>query len=492
MARAWIRLTGVVLALAVAGAAAGTALTSIVYGQAPASARPVWAAEIDRIFASWDHPDTPGCAVGIFKDGRLVYDRGFGSADLEHGIPITADTMFYAGSIAKQFTAMAAALAIQRGFMRLEDDVRTFVPELPSYGAPITIRHLLHHMSGLRDINALMSIAGRRDDDAFDNETVLRVVARQRSLDFKPGDEYSYSNSGYALLALATERASKTSFASFADAKVFKPLGMSATHYHTDLGRLVNNRAFAYDWSPSAPGDVRLNIAHNQRAGAGGLLTSVRELLSWDENFYTGQVGGRDVIVQLETPGRLNDGTALDYGWGLRVGAYRGLPIVEHNGALGGFRAQIIRFRAQHTTAALLCNAASIDATDLSRRMMDVYLRDTFTQPKPAAVKPLPDAAVRTPEAPVAYSAAELAGLTGSYVSDELETTYHVGMVGAEGLWLTRATQPARMPLQPGARDEFRAGSLVLRFERDATGRATGLLVDSGRIRGLRFVREAK
>jgi CubicO group peptidase (beta-lactamase class C family) len=442
------------------------------------------------VFAAYDSPDSPGCAVGIYKDGKIVYERGFGSADLEHNVPIEADTMFYAGSVSKQFTAMAVALAIKQGLFGLDDDIRKWIPELPDYGAPITARHLLHHTSGLRDINTLMEVAGRRDEEAFDNDAVLRILARQKALNFKPGDEYLYSNSGYAMLALLVQRTSHKSYAEFAAANIFAPLGMTATHFHTDLGRLVKHRALAYDGTK--PGAIRLNTPQNERAGAGGLFTSVHELLAWDENFYTGLVGGRDVITQLETPGKLNNGTALTYAWGLEIGDYRGLPIVEHSGALGGYRAQIIRFREQHFTVALLCNSSEIEPGRLSRRVADVCLKDVFTQPAPSpkqspAEKPRAAAGPRTK-----HTAQEAAEFAGAYYSGELETTYRVTVEGAESVWLTRGAQAKRLPLEAGARDEFRGAGSTLHFERDANGQVTGLTVDAGRIRGVKFLRLAK
>ena len=456
-------------------------------GRQAAPGGPAWAADVDKVFAAYTGPDSPGCAVGLYRDGKIVYEKGFGFADLEHNVPIGPGTMFYAGSVSKQFTAMAVALAVKQGLFGLDDDIRTLIPELPDYGVRITPRHLIHHTSGLRDINTLMSIAGRRDEDAFDNDAVLRILARQKALNFKPGDEHLYSNSGYAMLALLVERAAHAGYAEFAAANIFAPLGMTATHFHTDLGRLVGNRALAYD--RPAQGGIRLNTPQNERAGAGGLFTSVHELLAWDENFYSGRVGGLDVIAQLETPGKLNNGTPLVYAWGLEVGTYRGLPIVEHAGALGGYRAQIIRFRGQHFSAALLCNASAINPASLSRRVSDIALRDVFTQPLPAlTVTATPSGAPAGPR--TVYSAVDMAGFAGVYYSDELETTYRLVVEGGESLWLTRGVQKSRLQLQAGARDEFRGAGSTLRFERDAGGQVIGLTVDAGRIRGVRFVRQ--
>jgi len=445
--------------------------------------RPAWADRVDRLFASFDRPDTPGCAVGVFKDGRMVYGRGYGSADLEHDVPITPDTVFYAGSVSKQFTAMAAALAIREGLFALDDDVTKLVPELPAYDAPIRVRHLVHHTSGLRDINTLVAVAGRRDDMAFDNDAVLRVLARQRALNFTPGAEHLYSNSGYAVLALMIERASKTSFAAYADARIFKPLGMTVTHFHTDLGRLVRDRAYAYDLP--AAGGPRLNTPQNERAGAGGLYTSVRELLLWDENFYTGRVGGADIIAQLETPGRLNSGAVTRYAWGLQTTTYRGVPAIEHSGALGGYRAQTFRVREQHLSVAVLCNLSAANPTELSRRVADICLEGRFKEAVPAAPPVSPASTAKRPAGP-AYTSGELIAFTGIYGSDELETTYRIAL-DATGLTLRRGVEKQAIALQAVGPDEFRAQSATLRFLRGEGGNVTGLALDAGRVRGIAF-----
>ena len=273
-------------------------LIAVVSARAPQ--RP-WAAQIDAVFHPWNGKSSPGCAVGVYKDGRLVFDRGYGMADLEHDVPIDADSVFYIGSVAKQFTAFTAALAIQQGRLSPDDSVRKFLPELPAYADAITIRHLIHHTSGLRDYNTLLAIAGRRGDEAYDNPTVLRITARQKRLNFSPGDEYLYSNTGYTLLATVVERATRTPFATFAETNIFKPLGMDATHYHMDAGRLVKRRALGY--VQGSKGEWRLDTPSNERAGAGGLYTSVRDLLRWDENFYRPTVGSEPLIRQIQTPG---------------------------------------------------------------------------------------------------------------------------------------------------------------------------------------------
>ena len=473
-------------AASVIAAVALAIIFAIVFGARRARAEQPsgFSKEVDSVFAQWDRKDSPGCALGIFRDGKIVYERGYGMADLENDVPITPSSVFYVGSLSKQFTAAAAALAISKGSLSADDPIRKYLPELPAYADTITVRQLVHHTSGLRDYNTLLSIAGRRGDEAYDNPTVLRITARQKALNFATGTEYLYSNTGYTLLAVVVERATKTPFAAFADASIFKPLGMTETHFHTDAGRLVKRRANAYILRPD--GSLRLDTPSNERAGAGGVFTSVRELLHWDENFYTAKVGGRQLIDQLQTPGRLKDGTELTYGWGLQIGTYRGSRIVEHGGSLGGYRAHLIRFPAQHTSFAALCNLAIAPGT-LVRQVADVVLGDRLTLPRPAPPA-APARGPRTPaDAPAMIDAQALAAYAGSYVSDEIDSTFTIAVTEGK-LTLQRDTDAQPLTLQPVQPDAFRAAGFIIRFERK-DGHVPSLVVDAGRVRDIRFVK---
>jgi CubicO group peptidase (beta-lactamase class C family) len=472
-------------AASVIAAIALAIIFAIVFGARRAKAADVDWREVDSIFAQWNKPGSPGCAVGIFRDGKILYEKGYGAADLENDIPISPATVFYVGSVSKQFTAMAAALAIKQGSLSVDDSIRKFLPELPAYADAITVRDLVHHTSGLRDYNTLIAIAGRRGDEAHDNATVLRITARQKALNFAPGTEYLYSNTGYTLLALVVERATRTPFAAFADANIFKPLGMTETHFHTDSTRLVKRRAYAYSGSN---GSFRLDTPSNERAGAGGIYTSVRELLLWDENFYTGRVGGKDVIEQLQTPGRLRNGTKFDYAWGLVPAKYRGARIVEHGGSLGGYRAHLMRFPDQHTTFAALCNLA-INPGLLMRQAADVVMRDQLKEPRspPSFQPPSPTTAS---DVQVSNDAKALSAYAGEYVSDEIDSTFSVAVIDGK-LTLRRETDVTPIVLQAIQQDVFRlSGSFrfAIRFEKK-DDRVTSLVVDAGRVRDIRFLK---
>ena len=443
--------------------------------------------DIDAVFAGWDRRGSPGCALGVYKDGRILYERGYGMADLEHNAPITPETPFYIGSVSKQFTAFAAALAIQQGKIGADDSIRKYFPELPEYAGAITVRQLVHHTSGLRDFYTLLAIAGRRQDFLYTNLDVLRLAARQKALNFEPGTDYLYSNTGYALLALLVGRATGSSFGAFAEANIFKPLGMASSHVHDNDTRLVPGRAFGYS---EAAGTWRLDTPAGERVGAGGVFSTVRDLLKWDENFYTAKVGGRALIDQVQTPGALSGGKPLTYAWGMEIGSYRGQRIVEHGGSLGGYRAHLMRFPDQHTTVACLCNLGSITPGTLARRVADLVIGSslgrpvtaTSTQPGAGRGGPGPSA---VPSGP--YSSGP-SGFGGRYYSDEIDATFVITPKG-EQLLVQRETDSTPTTLQRVSADEFRFGGMTLRFVRDASGNPEALLVDAGRVRNIRFQR---
>jgi CubicO group peptidase (beta-lactamase class C family) len=347
------------------------------------------AARIDSIFAEWDRPDSPGCALGVYRDGQIVYSRGYGMADLERNVPITPHTVFDIGSTSKQFTAASILLLAQQGKLSLDDDARTHIPELPAYSAPITIRHLLHHTSGLRDYIGLLTLGGARIDDVTTDEDALAIIARQKELNFPPGTEHLYSNSGYFLLSVIVERASGTSLRDFAREHIFAPLGMTRTHYLGSYDDIVPDRALAY--SPRPGGGLRTDMSRWLQLGDGAVFTTVEELLRWDANFYDPKVGGPAMLGELQTTGTLADGKTLRYALGLSIDDYRGQRTVSHGGSWGGYRAELLRFPDRHFSVATLCNLGTTNPSALSRQVADVYLAEVLS-PVAAAPAPAPRA----------------------------------------------------------------------------------------------------
>ena len=338
----------------------------------PDSAR---AARVDSLFAEWSGLDGPGAAVAVLEDGEIVLERGYGSAQLEYAEPITPATVFHVASVTKQFIAFGIALLAHRGLLSLDDDVRTHLPELPDLGATVTLRHLIHHTSGVRDQWELLAMAGWRLDDVITTEHVLGLMARQRELNFPPGTEYLYSNMGYTLLAEVISRVGGQPFPAWMEANVFRPLGMESTHLHVDHEHLVPGRAYSY--SPAGDDDEarwEKAVLSYAVAGATSLFTTAGDLARWLRNFETAEVGGPAVIRQMHQRGVLADGDTISYAFAIARGQHRGRERWAHGGADAGFRSYVIRFPGERLGVVVLSNAARFDAGEMARRVADVYL----------------------------------------------------------------------------------------------------------------------
>ncbi len=359
--------------------------------------------KIDQLFAQWDKPDSPGCAFAVIKDGQVSYQRGYGTANLDFGIPISSKSVFNIASTSKQFTAMSIALLARQGRLSLDDDIRKYLPEIPPYQTAVTIRHLIYHTSGIREYSHLMQLAGIRFQDAVDDE-VFRIVARQKELNFKAGDEYLYSNSGYFLLAQIVKKASGKSLSEFAEENIFKPLGMVNTRFHNDNNEVVRNRATGY--AARRDGGFAVEMTRFNHVGDGGLLTTIEDLALWDKIFSDAK--WQDLIRQFLTPGTLNSGKKINYAFGLDIETYRGLKVFGHGGAYNGFNADMIRFPDQRLTVVCLCNLSNIESGRLTRKVADIYLANEFTQSGPGETK-LPDLKV------VQVTEKELAAVAGAY-----------------------------------------------------------------------------
>jgi CubicO group peptidase (beta-lactamase class C family) len=353
--------------------------------KAPARAGETDQERVDRIFAAYDKPGSPGCALGVIRDGSFIYRKGYGEASLELGVPLSAESVFYMGSVSKQFTAASVVLAAEQGFLSLDDDVRKYIPELPDYGHAITLRQMLHHTSGLRDFLTLLPLSGRHDEDLHSKNELIALIARQKGLNNDPGAEFIYSNTNYFLLGEVVQRATRKSLAEFAAENIFKPLGMRHTRFYDDHTVVVPGRVSGYD--PGSNDTFLADWSTNYDAvGAGGLMSSVDDLLLWDRNFYDNKLGKGTLLRDLQTRGVLNDGKQISYALGLEISTYRGLPIVEHNGALFGYRTVILRFPEQRFTVLCLCNVSTASTSSVSRKVADVYLEKNL-RPEPSAAQ---------------------------------------------------------------------------------------------------------
>jgi CubicO group peptidase (beta-lactamase class C family) len=387
----------------------------------PAQEQPAITRRVDALFAQWDKPESPGCALGVIKDGKLIYARGYGMANLEHAVPITSATVFDIGSTSKQFTAACIEILAQRGKLAIDDDIRKFLPELPEYGKKITIRHLLNHTSGIRDYLGLMSMSGINFDDQTDDDDALRIIARQKALNFPPGEEHLYSNSGYFLLSIIVKRASGKSLRAFAEENIFAPLGMTHTHYHDAHTMIVAKRATGY--SPGPAGGFRIEMSNFEQTGDGGVYTTVEDLLRWDQNFYDAKVGGRAMYDQLLTVGVLNNGKKLTYAQGLMIDEYKGLKVISHGGAWAGYRAELVRFPDQHFSVICLSNLGSFNPSRLARQVAEIYLADQMKSDSPTAEKKSVTSVV--------LSQFELRAMSGTYRDANSGVTLKVSPAGA-------------------------------------------------------------
>jgi CubicO group peptidase (beta-lactamase class C family) len=331
------------------------------------------ARKVDQVFAAFDKPDSPGCALGVVRDGEFIYKKGYGTASLELGVPITPESVFYMGSVSKQFTAASVVLAAEQGYLSLDDDVRKYVPEIPSYGKTITLREMLHHTSGLRDILGLLLLAGRNFEDIHPTPELLDLLSRQKALNYQPGEEFLYSNTNFFLMSVIIHRATHKTLTEFADENIFKPLGMTHTRFYEDHSVVVPGRVPAYE--PRPGGGFRVDWSTNfDKVGDGGLLSSVDDLLLWDRNFYDNKLGKGTLLKEMQTQGVLNNGKQIEYALGLFISTYRGLPIVEHGGALFGYRTELLRFPQQKFSVITLCNLATSSPRRLANQVADIYL----------------------------------------------------------------------------------------------------------------------
>jgi CubicO group peptidase (beta-lactamase class C family) len=384
-------------------------ISTVARAQTPAEPAANLAARVDKIFEKWNRTDSPGCALSVMKDARIIYKHGYGMANLDHNVSITPSTVFHVASMSKQFTAAAILLLAEQGKLSLDDDVRQYIPELPDFGSRITIRHLIHHTSGLRDQWDLLELAGWRYSlDLITDDDVMSVLTRQKDLNFKPGEKHVYCNTGYTLLAIIVKRVSGMPFREFTTKNIFEPLGMMNTHFRDDHAEIVKNNAYGYE--PEKGGSFRLSNTNFDTVGATSLHTTVEDLALWDENFYHPRVGGASFLEQMLERGKLNNGETLHYAFGLAVGKYRGLATVDHGGGDAGYRSDMTRFPDQHFSAAVLCNSGDTSPTSLVRKVADIYLAQEMRDPQQSA-----GAATASPSAGITLSEQQLAGLAGLY-----------------------------------------------------------------------------
>jgi CubicO group peptidase (beta-lactamase class C family) len=430
-------------------------LFSIAIAQTPATNQQSdVATRVDQLFARFDRPDSPGCALGVIKDGKLIYKKGYGMANLEHDIPISPTTVFNVASASTQFTAMSVLLLVRQGKLQLDDDIRKYLPELPAYQAAITIRQLIHHTGGVRDRIDLMAIAGRDADELYKEDDIIELLARQKETNFKPGSRRLFSNSGYALLAAIVKRASGKSLRQFANENIFNPLSMSNTGFQDEGAMIVKNRAADYLFNNE--GGFQMKTSNVASVGDGGLLTTVEDLFLWDQSFYQDKLGGPELINQFLTPATLDDGEKTNYAFGLAVDNYKGLKTIAVGSDFLGYRAELLRFPEQKFSVICLCNFNRVGPNSIARQVADIYLADQFKL----------EVAGKSQSAQATYiqmSEQELKDKTGVYLDPILRRFWTLGV--EEGKLAVSAMNGMRFRIAPVSTTEFREFEVPVRID---------------------------
>ncbi len=366
--------------------------------------------QVDQLFTFWDKKGSPGAAVAIAHEDKILYSKGYGYADLEYDIPNNPQTIFHIASLSKQFTAFSIALLAGQGKISLNDDIRKYLPELHNFGDTIRIRHLLHHTSGLRDQWNLLALAGWRLDDVITREQILRMMSRQTELNFSPGERMLYCNTGFTLLAEIVSRVSGQSFAAWTKDNIFDPLGMKNTLFYDDHEKIVPGRAYSYNDDKNG---FKKSVLSYANVGATSLFTTVEDIMKWADNFRTMKVGSPDVMAMMNEKGILNNGDTLSYALGQFEDRYKGLKAIHHGGADAGYRTYLIRFPDQAYSIAVFSNDGSFDPGKIAYTIADIYLKDYFTPEKKEDKKQ--DAAKTENTTPVNVTASLLNEYTGRY-----------------------------------------------------------------------------
>ena len=427
--------------------------------------------KVDRIFLDIDRKDSPGASISILHKGDVVYRKSYGMANLEHGIPISTKTIFDIASISKQFGAMGIILLLQDGKLSLDDD-------------PITIRNLLHHTSGIRDWVQLMVLAGVEMSDVISFEKILKMFYRQHALNFIPGEEYSYSNTGYNLLAEIVQRVSGMSFRAFTDERIFRPLGMQRTHFYDEGTEIIKNRAHSYE--PNGNDGYKNSTNQLTALASSSLHTSIEDFTKWMFNYDTGVVGGDEGVAQLQERGVLNNGQPIPYARGVTHGEYRGLATVGHGGSWRGFRTQLLRFTSEDLSVAVFCNFSSCDPMQRAQEIADIYLTESFTQSTVRGGTTQPRRSVESQS----YKVENMGDYEGKFYSVELDTTYEVRV--SDDALIVDHWRNDSITLIPTGKDRFESSIWWfkdVRFFRQADGDVISLGVTGDRVRNLSFVR---
>lgn len=365
--------------------------------------------KIDQLFSRWDSKYSPGCTIGIIQGDSLIYSKGYGMANLEYSIPNGPETIYHMASVSKEFTGYAIVLLARQGRLSLDDDIRKYLTWFPDMKEKITIRHLLNHTSGIRDQWQLLAVSGTRLDDVITQEHVVKLLSRQKELNFKPGERYLYCNSGYTMCAEIVKAVTGKTLRQFTDSAVFKPLGMSQTHFHDDYTEIVPNRSYSYSRKGLGFSNSVLSYSN---AGATSLFTNINDLSKWVRNYYHTVAGDQKDIEALTRKGILNNGKENDYALGIVSNKYKGWRQFSHGGADAGYRTYLAVFPDLKMGFLVFSNLADFNTAEKAYAIADLFIKDSSGGSVPVV------AVVDSSRALVTDSA-RWKILSGSYVTDE-------------------------------------------------------------------------
>jgi CubicO group peptidase (beta-lactamase class C family) len=445
----------------------------------PAATTP--AGKIDQMMVNFRQPGTAGGVVAVIQGDKMLFSKGYGLADVEYGIPNTPVTPFHLASVSKQFTAFAIVLLSQQGKLSLEDDVRKYIPDLHDFGVRITLTHLLNHTSGLRDQWDLWMMSGHRMDDVIRQQDLMTLMVNQRDLNFKPGTEHLYCNSGYMLLSEVVARVSGMPFREYLKRNVLDPLGMHDTQVYDDHQRIVKGRAYSYVTSDEG---LRKSVLSYANAGATSLFSTAEDLAKWIRNWKYATVGGQTALKEMQVRGILNNGDTLDYALGIEVQTWRGLHRIAHGGADAGYRTYIAYFPEIDAGVVTLGNHGAFNSGAIAAGAIEAFFGDKLSPEPPTPAQPVAKAQEQWKP-----TRSELARYAGRYFSDELETFYIISVKDSNLVAYHRRL--GSVVLTPGTKQaQFRSGEFALqnvRFTESANG--VKMFVTTGRTRDVKFRR---
>ena len=421
----------------------------------------------DSLFAEFAVAGSPGASVAVVRDGKVVFTKGYGLANLEHQVPNTPSTVFYVASVSKQFAGLAVAMLVQQGKVSLTDDIRKYLPELQVMQPPITVNHLLHHTSGMRDWPGTLTIAGWRYDDVISFDQILTFAANQKTLNFVPGAEYTYSNTGYNLLAAMVQRVTGKSFRAWTDENLFKPLGMTGTVFRDDHTLVVPRRALGYSRGPN--GTWRAVTNNLTALGSSSMMSSAEDMAKWLMNFDDARVGGEAAKTMARTRGVLNNGSEIPYAFGISHGTYRGVPMLNHSGSWASFVSFLVQFPQQKSGVVVLANTPTVNTARTAYALADIFIGD--------ALGPLPTLPV-APAAPASTTGVD-AALLDRYVGVyKLGPGWYVRISRSDNSLVAQVPGEQPAPMTARTAQEFWVQNYngAMTFVAEASGPATALM----------------